>query len=156
MLVQGASRQWATGAIALTCSDSFGADTLAAIGASTITSAYGAVFNAPVAGTNMVINNASAAGFAGQAAVITAGAGFSVKTGSNCKMGTGTLSGGTVTISNTSVTANSVIFLQDTSSSLTNVGVLSVTAKVAGTSFTVSSTSALDTSTFNYIIYEPA
>ena len=66
--------------------------------------------------------------------------------------GTGTLSGGTVTISTTAVTANSLIFLQDTSSSITNVGTLIVSSKTAGTSFTVTSTLALDTSTFNWLI----
>jgi hypothetical protein len=66
--------------------------------------------------------------------------------------GTGTLTGGTVTISTTAVTASSLIFLQDTASSVTNVGTLTVSAKSAGTSFTVTSSSALDTSTFNWHI----
>ena len=66
--------------------------------------------------------------------------------------GTGTLAAGTVTISTTAVTANSLIFLTDTASSLTNVGTLSVSSKTAGTSFTVKSANALDTSTFNWHI----
>lgn len=66
--------------------------------------------------------------------------------------GTGTLSSGTVTISNTAVTTTSKIFLTDTASSLTNVGTLSVSAKSAGVSFTVTSANALDGSTFNWLI----
>lgn len=77
---------------------------------------------------------------------------LNVVTGSNKSAGTGTLSGGTATISTTAVTANSLIFLTDTASSLTNVGVMSVTSKSAGTSFTVTSTNVLDTSTFNWLI----
>lgn len=77
---------------------------------------------------------------------------LNIPTGSNASAGTGTLSGGTVTISTTAVTASSLIFLTDTASSITNVGALTVSAKVAGTSFTVTSTLALDTSTFNWLI----
>lgn len=66
--------------------------------------------------------------------------------------GTGTLVAGTATVSNTAVTSSSVILLTDTTASLTNVGVLSVSAKSAGTSFTVTSANVLDTSTFNYLI----
>lgn len=66
--------------------------------------------------------------------------------------GTGTLSSGTVIISNTAVTANSMIFLTDTTNSLTNMGALTVSAKSVGTNFTVKSLNILDTSTFNYMI----
>lgn len=83
---------------------------------------------------------------------ITAGKIF-ITAGSNTAVGTGTLTGGSVTVSNTSVTANSLIFLTDTTAgALTNVGSLVVSAKVASTSFTVTSTNVLDTSTFNYLI----
>lgn len=82
----------------------------------------------------------------------TAGNKLSITTGTNASAGTGTLTGGTVTISTTAVTANSLIFLTDATASLTNVGPLSVTAKSAGTSFTVQSTNVLDTSTFNWLI----
>lgn len=77
---------------------------------------------------------------------------LNIPTGSNAAAGTGTLSGGTVTISTTAVTSSSLIFLTDTASSLTNVGTLSVSSKTAGVSFTVTSANALDTSTFNWII----
>jgi hypothetical protein len=82
----------------------------------------------------------------------TAGNKLNITTGSNASAGTGTLVGGTATISTTAVTANSLIFLTDTASSITNVGSLTVSAKTAGTSFVVTSTIALDTSTFNWLI----
>jgi hypothetical protein len=91
----------------------------------------------------------------GNLAISTVGNGIQVKGGSNAKIGSGTLVGGTVTISNTSVTTNSKIFVQDTTSgSLANVGSLVVSAKSAGTSFTVTSSNILDTSTFDYFIVE--
>lgn len=83
----------------------------------------------------------------------TAGNKINITTGTNASAGTGTLVGGTVTISTTAVTANSLIFLQDTASTLTNVGVLSVSSKSAGTSFTVTSANVLDTSTFNWVLF---
>lgn len=82
----------------------------------------------------------------------TAGNKINITTGSNASAGTGTLSGGTVTISTTAVTASSLIFLTDATASLTNVGTLSVTSKSAGVSFTVTSANVLDSSTFNWLI----
>lgn len=85
----------------------------------------------------------------------TAGSELQVKEGANAKMGTGTLSGGTVTISNFSVTSTSRIFLTTYIAGGT-IGSLYVSAKIAGTSFSVTSTSGTDSSTFNYLIVEPA
>lgn len=84
------------------------------------------------------------------------GGGVKVAEGANAKQGTGTLVAGTVTIANTNITANSRIFI--TPQNLAGAAVpqaLSVTARVVGTSFTVTSASALDTSTFAYEIFEP-
>lgn len=87
----------------------------------------------------------------------TAGNGLYIKEGSNATMGTGTLSAGTLVISNTKVTANSEIFLTDKGGGvLANIGALNISAKSAGVSFTVSSSNALDTSAFSWIIIEPA
>jgi hypothetical protein len=86
--------------------------------------------------------------------VAAAGFGVAVAEGSNAKQGTGVLSSGTVVVSNTSVTANSRIFLTAQSVSGT-AGALAVTARTAGTSFTVTSTSGTDASTFAYEIFEP-
>lgn len=91
--------------------------------------------------------------------ITTAGKGIYIKEGSNARMGTGTLIGGTATISNTSITANTRVFCFDTNgASLTNVGTLAedLTARVVSTSFKINSTNVLDTSTFNWILFEPS
>lgn len=75
------------------------------------------------------------------------------KIGANGAAGSSTLVGGTKTITTTAATTSSLIFIQDTGSSLTNVGVLQVT-KASG-SFTVTSGNILDTSSFDWFIVEP-
>lgn len=92
----------------------------------------------------------------GNVIVDIAGKGLQIKTGSNAKMGTGTLSGGTVVISTTAALSTSMIFLTDTTNSLTNLGALTVSSISNATSFTVKSSNALDTSTFNWLIVDPA
>jgi hypothetical protein len=73
--------------------------------------------------------------------------------------GTGNLNlgvAGVVTVSNTTVTATSMILLTHTNigAGQATLGALSVTSRVAGTSFTVTSSNVADTSTFNYMIFE--
>ena len=75
-----------------------------------------------------------------------------VQTGTNASAGTGSLTGGIATVPTTAVTANSLILLTCTNASTTNVGTLTISSKTAGASFTVTSTNALDTSTFNWLI----
>lgn len=99
---------------------------------------------------NFILTNA------GDAKLNTVGGGLYVKEGSNATMGTGTLSGGTLVVSTTKVTANSRIFLADQGGTVTNIGSLYVSARSAGTSFTVSSSNVLDASTFAWIIFEPS
>ncbi len=90
----------------------------------------------------------------GNIQVNTAGAGLQIKSGSNARVGTGTLSGGTLAVANTSVTASTRVFLTDTTSgSLTNVGTMTVVTS-AGVGFTVTSSNVLDTSTFNWLLVE--
>jgi len=91
----------------------------------------------------------------GSFAVTTIGQGLQVKEGTNAKQGTAVLVAGTVTVNNTSVTANSRIFLTAQNTGGTP-GALRISARVAGTSFTITSTSAADTSTVAYEIIEPA
>lgn len=83
-----------------------------------------------------------------------AGTGLAIKAGSNCYIGAGTLTAGTVTISNTSVAANTHIFITPTTTS-TNSGTLAVTSITAGTSFTVTSSDSSDTASFNYLFVKP-
>lgn len=85
--------------------------------------------------------------------VNTAGFGLQIKSGSNCKIGKSTLSAGTVTVTNTAVTANSIIFLTSQSDGGTP-GWLRVTAKTTNTSFVITSSNALDTSSVGWIIVE--
>ncbi len=79
---------------------------------------------------------------------------LSVAEGSNAKQGTATLVAGTVTVANTSVTANSRIFLTSQVDGGTP-GFLRVSARVAATSFTITSSNGADTSTVAYLITEP-
>lgn len=87
----------------------------------------------------------------------TAGGGLYVKEGTNATMGVATMVGGTVVVSTTKVTASSRIQL--TVNSLGTVTVpkaVGVTARTAGTSFTITSADATDTSTVAWVIVEPA
>jgi hypothetical protein len=85
----------------------------------------------------------------------TAGAGLQIKEGSNCKQGiTSAMTGGAITVANTSVTANSRIFLTAQNTGGTP-GALRVSARTPGTSFTITSSSGTDTSTVAYQIFEP-
>lgn len=93
--------------------------------------------------------------FAGSLKLTAAGNGFFVKEGSNATMGTGTMIAGAVTVLTTKVTANSRIMLTGQNSSGTP-GELTVSARTAGTSFTITSESALDTRLVGWIILEPA
>jgi hypothetical protein len=82
------------------------------------------------------------------------GKGLLIKEGSNAKMGVATLSAGSVVVSTTAVTANSRIFLTKNSGSST--GSLRVSARTAGTSFTITSSDAADTGTVAWMIVEPS
>ncbi len=81
--------------------------------------------------------------------------GLSVTEGINAKQGVVILTGATTVVSNTSITANSRIQLtgqQDGGAA----GWVRVSARVVGTSFTIVSSSATDTSIVAYDIFEPA
>lgn len=85
----------------------------------------------------------------------TAGGGLNIKEGANARMGTATLVAGTVLVATTEVTANSRIFLTAQTSGAAP-GALRVSARVAATSFTITSTSGTDTSSVAWMIVEPA
>lgn len=85
----------------------------------------------------------------------TAGGGLSLKEGSNAKMGQDTLVGGTVTVSNTVVTANSRIFLTCNDPNGGTPGSEYVSARNAGADFTITSTNVLDTCNVSWMIVEP-
>jgi hypothetical protein len=84
----------------------------------------------------------------------TAGKGFSVKEGTNAKMGVTSLVAGTKVVSTTAVTANSRIFCFGQLDGGTPA-FIRITGRTAGTSFTIASASGADTSTVAWILFEP-
>lgn len=74
--------------------------------------------------------------------------------GSNKRMGTAVLVAGSVTVSNTTVTANTRIFTSRQAAGGT-LGHLSIGTVVAGTSFVINSSSGTDTSTVAWLLIEP-
>lgn len=89
----------------------------------------------------------------GNLLISTLGKGPQIKTGTNSKIGTAVLVAGTKLVANSSVTANSLIFLTSQVDGGTP-GAVRISAKVVGTSFTITSLSALDTSTVAWMIVE--
>lgn len=84
-----------------------------------------------------------------------AGKGLRVKEGANARMGTATLVAGSVTVSNTSITATTRIFVGTVTPGGTP-GALFVQAVTVGTSFQIKSTSSTDTSVVSYLLVEAA
>ena len=78
---------------------------------------------------------------------------LSVIEGTNCSMGLSTLVAGSVVVNNTLVTANSRIFL--TKQTDGSSGYVNVTARTAGVSFTIASSSGTDTASIAWWIVEP-
>lgn len=89
----------------------------------------------------------------GNILISTIGKGLQVKSGTNAKIGIATLVAGTTTVSNTSVTANSRIFLTSNTDGGTP-GWLRVSTKTVGASFVITSSSLLDTSSIAWVIIE--
>jgi hypothetical protein len=93
----------------------------------------------------------------GSVTLPTAGNGILIKEGTNATMGVATLVAGTVTVSTNKVTANSRIFLTGQNLGTITVPVgYAVSARTGGTSFTILSANALDTSAVAWQIIEPA
>lgn len=111
------------------------------------------IAGAPLAGTNVAFTNP-----ANSLHVETGYSRFSdglrIDEGSNKSMGVATLVGGTVTVNNTTVAANSRIFLSGQNTSGT-AGELTISARIAGTSFTVASTSGTDTRQIAWWVISP-
>lgn len=122
-------------------------------------------------GTNnfvLTADSAQAAGFRWAAApgaggifttdvkLTTVGTGFYIAEGANATMGRVTLVAGTVVVNTTKVTNASEIFLTVQQSNGGVVGAVYVSARTAGTSFTITSTSATDVSLVSWLILEPA
>lgn len=94
--------------------------------------------------------------FSGNAIVNVAGKTLKIKQGSNACAGTGAvLSGGTVTVNTTAVATGDIIFLSCTAAGGTQ-GVPRISAISNGASFTITSSSILDTSTYSWLIVKAA
>lgn len=109
------------------------------------------------ASNQIILGNASVtdARVNGDWSVALTGRGLRVAEGTNCKQGIAVLVAGSVVVANTKVTANSRIQLTGNVDGGTP-GWVRVSARTAGTSFTITSSSVLDTSTIAYEIFEPA
>lgn len=93
----------------------------------------------------------------GSFALATAGGGLQIKEGANCTSGTVTLAAGTATISSNKITATSRIQLTVQSlGTVTAPKAMGITARTPGTSATVTSADATDTSVVAWVIVEPA
>jgi parallel beta-helix repeat protein len=91
----------------------------------------------------------------GDGSVVLAGRTVVPATGTGARMGTAVLVGGTVTVNTTAVGAASVVMLTTQTPGGT-VGTPYVSARTAGTSFTITSSSASDTSTVGWRILDPS
>lgn len=103
-------------------------------------------------GNTAITGNAT---ISGEVILPTVGTGIAIKEGVNAKMGIAVLVAGAVTVNTNKVTANSRIFLTSNVDGGT-VGFVRVSARVAGTSFTITSSSGTDTSSIAWIIIEPS
>jgi hypothetical protein len=81
--------------------------------------------------------------------------GLKITGGANATSGVATLVAGTIVVNTSKVTANSRIFLMDQNGGGNNPGTPYISARTAGTSFTITSTSATDVSDVAWIIIEP-
>ena len=79
-----------------------------------------------------------------------------IPSGANTRMGTATLVAGTVTVANTLVTDDSVIFLTTQGLGAGTEGFPIVSARTSGTSFTILSSQATDVAEVGWLILEPA
>lgn len=78
---------------------------------------------------------------------------LSMASGANTRTGNVTLVAGTVTVANTSVTANTIVLLTRKTAGGT-LGTAITYTVIPATSFTINSDSAIDTSTFSYLLIE--
>lgn len=100
----------------------------------------------------ILLNTSESVQSTGNFITTVAGKGIQIKSGANARIGTATLVGGTVTVANTSVGANTKIFLSRATTGGT-AGHLSYTT-TAATSFTINSSSGTDTSTIDWLLVE--
>jgi len=155
------THQWSTGAIPISYGIYVYNQTLTAVGASVIATAYGTYLNEPAASTNIIINNNYALGLGGSLSLATMGKFIAIKEGVGGRMGQATLVAGTLAITITGVTTSSRAFvtlvtantttLTTTYQAVCTANTLTIRANVAAGTINIA-----DISTLNYIVYEPA
>ena len=104
--------------------------------------------------SNLTATSSTATSTFSTGMLFNSGKAHQVKVGANMNFGTTTLVAGAATVNNTQTQADSLIFLSDCAGGGT-LGSLYVGTRVAGTSFDINSTNALDTSTVCWNIYQP-
>ena len=113
------------------------------------------VFINEVQPITVVVMLDTSASMTGNLKLLVAGNGIRIKEGSNAYMGTATLVAGAATVSTTVVSSNSRIFVTSQADGGTP-GWLRISARVAATSFTITSSDGADTSTVAWLIIEPS
>lgn len=119
----------------------------------------GGVGASNISGGDIVLSGGlpSGTGLGGSVVIETnnvVGGTIKINDGANEQMGVATLVAGTVTVNNVKVTNSTRIFTSVQAPGGTQ-GFLHISARVAGTSFTITSTSATDTSTVAWLLIEP-
>lgn len=107
-------------------------------------------------GTTLTVtrgDGTSGATFNPDSLTMSAGKAISITSGANQRAGDATLVGGTVTVNNTTVTANTRVFLTRKSTGGT-IGFAVTYTVSAATSFTITSDNVLDTSVYSYLLIE--
>lgn len=94
--------------------------------------------------------------FTGNVIASTAGKGLQIKEGADARMGRSTLVGGTVTVTNASVTANTEILVTCQDPNGGTPGASYISARVPGVSFDITSTNVADTCIEAWQLIEPA
>lgn len=110
-------------------------------------------FGAGVISGGFFLSVNGTAGVSGSLSLTSVGAGINGRSGTNARFGVATLVAGTVTVSNTSVTANTQVLITAQNSGVV-AGILRVSAKTVGTSFVISSSVLTDTSTVFWMLVE--
>jgi len=133
----------------------YGAGFMSAIGSSNVVIGYNADVATDALTNAIAIGAAAIASASNTWQIGVIGIKQVIRGGANAAMGASVLVAGTVTVSNTLVTASSRIFLTNQVAGGT-LGILSIGTRVAGTSFVINSSSATDTSTVAWEIKETA
>lgn len=102
-----------------------------------------------------IINTSAAATNTG-IAITDLGSGLLIKEGANARMGVAILVLGAVIVLNNTVTANTRIFLTNNAVGLVSLGQVSVSSRVPGVSFTITSQLLTDVSPIAWLLIEPS